>query len=92
MRARELVPQPAVRRIHRDASHRAQEQLVVGRHDVDAPQKDAARLVHPSLLRSALDQPQQLVLEVLQVAGGVLVEDHEIEHESLDPQILVRLE
>ena len=92
MRRAQLVAQAAVGGVHDDARGGAQQQLVVGGHQVGAAEEHAARLVDPALLGPALDHRLQLLLQVLQVAGRVLVEDDEVERQSLEAQVLVRLE
>ena len=91
-RTNELLIEPALRRVH-DGSRRGLEQrLILGRHEIGPAQEHTARLVGPSMFGAALQHLHERLLEVLTVAGAVLVEHDEIERQSLGAQVLVRLE
>ena len=92
LRARQLIAQPAVVGVHHRACRRAQQQLVVGRHQIGAAEKDAAGFVDPVLLRTAVDQPLQLLLQGMEIAGRVVVQDDEVERQALEAQVLVSLQ
>ena len=92
VRAGELVAKVAVGGVHDAARRGPQQELIVGGHEIGAPEEDTARFVDPALFGSGFDHRLELLLQVLQVAGRMLVEDDEIERQSLEAQVLVRLE
>ena len=75
--------QVAVGAVHHHARGRAQQELVLGRHQIRPAQEDTARPVDPRLLGAALDDLLQRVLQILPVARAVLVQHDEIEGRPL---------
>ena len=74
------------------ASGGAEQNAVFLGHQVGAAEEHPARSIDPCLFRPAFDELREFVLQILKVAGAVLVEGDEVECQPLDPEVLMRLE
>jgi hypothetical protein len=92
LRTRELVAKPPVRRVHYGACGRTQQELVLGWHQISAPEKDTARFIDPGLFGTAFNEPFELLVQSLQVARAMLVEHDEVERQAFQTQVLVGLQ
>jgi hypothetical protein len=86
---RELIPERTTGGLHRNTGGCAQEEPIVRSHDISPSHEDSSRFVDPSLRGAVFDQLQQFVLQALEIAGGVFIEDDEVECEPLQAQVLV---
>jgi hypothetical protein len=68
-----------------------QHAIFLGQH-VGAQHEDAAALIEPGARTAAAHQAEDLVLHALEVAAGVLVHNHQIDAQALEPPVLMGLE
>ena len=72
------------------ARHGQQQQLVGFGHHVGAQRINTARFVLQGLQAGRTQQQLKLVLQRLQITGRVVVENHQINRQALEPQIFMR--
>ena len=73
------------------ARHGLEQDAVLVRDLLRPPHEDPARPIHHVRFDAGGDQPHDLVLQHLPVAAAVLVPDHEVHRQSLQPPVRVRL-
>ena len=87
----DLIAQAAIVVADDDARDRLQQHAILMRHLLRRTHKDAARTIDHVGLDAGGDQAHDLILQLLAVAGLVLVPDHQIHGEAFQPPVRVRL-